>query len=804
MATTPPEIDKNNSKFGAEKREKIFNFYAVRENWSKLLTPNSSSAKASNKACLENLIEEQLASGNFGKAHIYLHCLKDNAQGKYSFYSEYYEDNGKKKPLDMPIWFRDSRSDYESQSSKTDSYDFIMKCLGYINMTLTLLKAQQLNAFPALETMLTEMAHGFFKRIKNLKKVDHVNEEQALVRNCLNVLKNHLTLDETSAKNLLLKSLDLANIEIPLCAKATVTKHKEQEILDIDVPIYELSTKLKQEYECVLFGEEASKPEWFKAQNKHMQNLIAYYACFIHQGKAAIPSDCEDILPGVRNAAEDRLYLYRKDGTSDLIYRGFHTGNLGHSIMRSRRSAFRRALESGYGIGALLLFSLAMLAFAIAACIFPLIPVFSVVFIPAMIFTSLLGFYAIYYLNAKDNVAAEDLDLTVMAAEQLKEHVDSKYLFVNTLTSRSIFEPSVNYLENQVAMALSDLNPRNEKTNEITAAENFYSNTPVNSWRKVIPTTNLTHLNQLFIKLEKLHRKSENSNQRYRSSQLKKDYLKLSNESGFFDSENVNLQLAATVKEMAWLINQMVPADKSKGGHRNLLVLVDACKGGRDRGGLSRFLAKVNAIFATVGGDRDDAYDQYLETAIKMAVSGHVQSQCDLGSKRGNGAIKKVTGDWSVPDFLGDKVKEALLGKYAGSNTVSDFDEPTEGELGEEINYPEGLPELNHFLSKVECFNKGPKIKTGPGKAIAEFKENVKKYFKSEVCGDGVDDEVSRSSISRSSSKLSRYSGSHSSSSMFWRKPDANAPSSKPSTQSRSDSGVQDTSTTPPAPEVSI
>lgn len=179
------------------------------------------------------------------------------------------------------------------------------------------------------------------------------------------ILAEHLNIKPKEAKAIINRLKDFSNLDEHPCTLVTVYKVKEKEqekeFAQIDVPLYQLTETQQLEYLAVLKCARLSipntffylenkipenLPQWYSAiEDEHTQRMIQHYIPQILEGRQ-IPTQMLDLLPGLRNAGEERIYNLSEKELPQQIMQSFHAGSMGQDTDAGFAENVRLAKEN--------------------------------------------------------------------------------------------------------------------------------------------------------------------------------------------------------------------------------------------------------------------------------------------------------------------------------------------------------------------------------------------------------------------------------------------------------------------------
>ncbi len=296
----------------------------------------------------EHNIKEMLSTGSQDyllQAIRELQLLQDRRNGIKSRYTEI-EVNGVKHE----ILIRDAK---EQKTYEPGYENWAIMGLNYFNAARKLLESNSLLNKLDIENKIRGLANIFFEKIKNC-----TNPEAELKR-MLNfglvplLQKTDLNLSPEEIKKRLGEIRDFCNFDYPTHSVATITsipdEKKSFNVLQIDVPMcggftptqrVQLerirNTDLREE-------QKLDGIDWYKGLPPRIKKLVRMHAKDILAGKT-IPTQLRTFLPGIRNAAQERIYLDESKGVDDYIHDCCHTGTLAHELKEGNVDATARSI----------------------------------------------------------------------------------------------------------------------------------------------------------------------------------------------------------------------------------------------------------------------------------------------------------------------------------------------------------------------------------------------------------------------------------------------------------------------------
>lgn len=679
-----------------------------------------------------------LEKGKFAEAIMQLNLAKDEAQGIRSQYLTPAEADElvRSKALNpgleeakaaeasdpdlltMPVYFRDARNQPQNPGNACWQSWAIMG-LGYFNTALKLLETsdefEELNDQQQknLKLELTKKASLFLQGIRHKTTEKEAKAYLATVsaKAVVPFLAENLDITEKEARKRINKSKDFVNFDQEPHVVATLTEHpipgqdKKKTVLDVDVPIFELTDDLRKQYHHL------EQQPWFKKQKPYIQSLIKYYRADILRGRV-IPTQLIAHLPGLRNAYESRLFGIPESGKdewfrnqrcaferrmsfindpkiktdewvrkqwegfetaildtwkeihvaepSDPIefYRGYRSGNLGHKIFSdSTQNKLRRYVLP-------VLMYLGMVAPVAAVLVIFLAAVFPPAAIVLGILVALIGLPLTLMGSKKLSLSLDkrDLELTKLSVAQMEEAVNGKgneARKTELLTFSLVSNPGIQ-LDSDVEQQMTSLGRKG------------HSNTPLNI-AKIALSNNMSGFNELLKVADAVdihpalkNAKTESLIKEGDKTRLKKaaDELRLLMNSKFSSSKN--LQMVSKAQEVVSLLNECM-------GYERIAAVV-FCKSGKDRAGAVTVDTKTKEIYRYVTGksfiftsattqNEIDKFHRVVRTFINANQGGKLS-----GMTGGSNGCDNVKTETELPAYMQADGLASLQGETANQN----------------------------------------------------------------------------------------------------------------------------------------
>lgn len=301
-----------------------------------------------------------------------LNVLADRRVGIISKY-EVLEKTDKQE---VHTYIRDARNQEKNRPTEIESAAFenwaIMGLSAFQSVYQMILNNDLEDPYFQVKVEIIKEKAKFF-----LETISHEPHPQAFVfftiKNILAPLtKEYFSLkDNKEAEKIIYQLKDFGNLDEPPCALVTISKTtangESKEFAQIDVPLYQLTQSQQIDYLKVLLHEnkgdsipselESLKqmaeeslgkdglPKWYLAvKNSHTKLMVLHHIPQILEGRQ-IPTQMLNILPGMRNAGEERIYELG-EGIPKQKLQSFHAGSMGQDTSASFEENVRLTAEN--------------------------------------------------------------------------------------------------------------------------------------------------------------------------------------------------------------------------------------------------------------------------------------------------------------------------------------------------------------------------------------------------------------------------------------------------------------------------